>query len=82
MNNKPVAWMSIHEGVYSPSFEYLFSRTKKEGFIPLYTHPVKEHLTYKDIAEVMVETDPLELGKVPTKVIIEFAEALLRKAQE
>ena len=37
MNNEPVAWMSIHEGVYSPSFEYLFSRTKKEGFIPLYT---------------------------------------------
>jgi hypothetical protein len=42
MNNEPVAWMSIQEGIFSPSFKYLFSETKKQGFIPLYTHPVKE----------------------------------------
>lgn len=40
MKNEPVAWMSIQEGIFSPSFKYLFSETKKQGFIPLYTNPV------------------------------------------
>ena len=50
--NKPVAWMSIQEGIFSPSFKYLFSETEKKGFIPLYTHPVKEQELLDEIAQL------------------------------
>ena len=67
MNNEPVAWINKAEGILS--FDYMGA-----GFIPLYTHPVKE-LTDEEIAEVFFG---LEVGHSAT----EFARAILRKEQE
>jgi hypothetical protein len=76
MKNEPVAWMSIQEGIFSPSFKYLFSETEKQGFIPLYTHPVKE-LTDEEIEEVAQA-----LIDDCAYCSLHFARAILRKAQE
>jgi hypothetical protein len=76
MNTEPVAWMSIQEGIFSPSFKYLFSETEKQGFIPLYTHPVKE-LSGVEIIGMSGKYDfTYEVD------IIDFVRACLRKAQE
>ena len=72
MNNEPVAWMLVDEinGDYMlelhPSGDY--------DWIPLYTHPVKE-LTDEEIRVIHEQTD----GNLN---MIEFARAILRKAQE
>ena len=50
--------------------------------IPLYTHPVKE-LTDEEIVELGENTLPNEaIGFVPMWQWIDFARAILRKAQE
>ena len=72
MNNKPVAWMDYleHSDVYDLN-------VSGRG-IPLYTHPVKE-LTVEEIHELAEYhgIDSLyETGR------LEFARAILRKAQE
>ncbi len=71
MSDKPVAWMARNE--------LLFSVVKDEiHYIPLYTHPVKE-LTDEEIGEVE------KLCKKPLASWawqVEFARAILRKAQE
>ena len=85
MKNKPVAWLwtkdgkpqsaLLHEPDTVPSDPYW----KDKGFkaIPLYTHPAKT-LTDEEI--------DLIAGMVPTIPtgwdLIEFARAILRKAQE
>ena len=70
MNNEPVAWMKQNGEV---------SVTKGEAFcIPLYTHPAK----------TLTDEEILEVGNAVTNLIdsnegwIEFARAILRKAQE
>ena len=74
MNNEPVAWINLEaweSGKYPP--DDCFSDEEFTGSIPLYTHPVKE-LTDEEIMELSYMTsdnDP-----------IEFARAILRKAQE
>ncbi len=80
MNNEPVAWMSIQEGIFSPSFKYLFSETEKQGFIPLYTHPVKE-LTDEEIKSLIPTTDCYDYD-LSQQDFVDFARAILRKAQE
>jgi hypothetical protein len=76
MNNKPVAWMS-QGGDVSRSKDY-FEEMGFKDLIPLYTHPVKE-LTDEEIIAV---------GNAVVNHIdsnegwIEFARAILRKAQE
>ena len=77
MNNKPVAWMC------KSGFEYQqvkedFSYKEKEGWIPLYTHPVKE-LTDEEIEEVIRKHWNREYKN---RGMMEFAKAILRKAQE
>ena len=66
MNNEPVAWT---DGQFYVSFD-------KTGIcdIPLYTHPVKE-LTDEEIWKCHDETDS-------DNWVIDFARAILRKAQE
>jgi hypothetical protein len=74
MNNRPVAWIDKRTG-----------KPKMEGFIqtdydiPLYTHPAKT-LTDEEIIEVHVNT-PFIDGYL-NKNLIDFARAILRKAQE
>ncbi len=71
MNNEPVAWMSNGK-------EFYVQKNYCPDFIPLYTHPVKE-LTDEEIIAV---------GNAVVNHIdsnegwIEFARAILRKAQE
>ena len=76
MNNEPVAWMEIDEVL-----EHFKSvgcgtvyKTAGEGRVPLYTHPAKT-LTDEEIEKVFYE---LAVGHSA----IDFARAILRKAQE
>ena len=70
--NEPVAWM-----VKAPDGEYLVFKQSEHPvmadctYIPLYTHPVKE-LTDEEITNVFRASSDH----------IEFARAILRKAQE
>ena len=76
MNNKPVAWMDYleHSDVYDLNVSC-------RG-IPLYTHPVKE-LTDDEIMKLYDQDDlyNIDEGQMYLKPI-EFARAILRKAQE
>jgi len=77
MNNEPVAWMkTLPDGTV-----YGFGQTKTndEFDIPLYTHPVKE-LTDEEIREVADEV--FKDYKNWHHYQIDFARAILRKAQE
>lgn len=78
--NKPVAWMDEETGcfVYSQYDYEDLDEHGKDGLIPLYTHPVKE-LTDEEILEVWDE-DCVVLDE--DKLVIRFAKAILRKAQE
>ncbi len=69
MNNEPVAWMSNGK-------EFYVQKNYCPDFIPLYTHPVKE-LTDEEILQFQDKV-PYTLGSD----LIEFARAILRKAQE
>ena len=74
MNNEPVAWMR-EDGVIA------FHKQKEvdsQGFkwIPLYTHPAKT-LTDEEIKKVWMRR-PVNTADG----VIEFARAILRKAQE
>ena len=76
MNNEPVAWMDKTEGILS--FDYMGA-----GFIPLYTHPVKE-LTDEEIADFLYAYC-LDMGNVyeaSEEQFIKCVRAILRKAQE
>ena len=78
--NKPVAWMIKDNLPMLGDFEFpclLFkNKPHNDGFIPLYTHPVKE-LTDGEIQEISHQYhytyNPDYVG---------FAKAILRKAQE
>jgi hypothetical protein len=73
MNNEPVAWMlTLPDGTH----DWILDGNGCEGYIPLYTHPVKE-LTDEEIIEIY--NDILIHDK---KSSIKFARAILRKAQE
>ena len=74
MNNKPVAWMSA-DGKFNKKETWLFP-------IPLYTHPVKE-LTDAEIIKLF-ENDELwtRSSIVYQDDAIDFARAILRKAQK
>jgi hypothetical protein len=74
MNNEPVAWMDEDENV-------VFEKCKVYP-IPLYTHPVKE-LTDEEIMLVSDEFKGIPVTSVDAwnKVILLFAKAILRKAQ-
>ena len=86
MNNEPVAWWT---GEYDDEGEdFMFPKTRQAHIdhpasethkffpIPLYTHPVKEQLTDEEIYELADQCRKLANPNV------EFARAILRKAQE
>ena len=71
--NEPVAWMSNGK-------EFYVQKNYCPDFIPLYTHPVKElTLTRDEIRDVWRK---LPVSFTLTPLTIEFARAILRKAQE
>jgi len=96
MNNEPVAWMlTLPDGTH----DWILDGNGCEGYIPLYTHPVKEQdesfdrtashmageyvsytkeLTDEEIFDVADEFPFIENGTER----INFARAILRKAQE
>ena len=85
MNNEPVAWMQIH---YKDKSVTKYSSVKTwEDDVPLYTHPSKTlTISDRDILKIIhdkftkfgFEADYI----VENTELIEFARAILRKAQE
>ena len=75
MSNEPVAWMNPNES----SIDYKFSdECAGDWNIPLYTHPAE--LTDE---EILFIADKVDIPDEPdTKDLINFARAILRKAQE
>ncbi len=73
MNNEPVAWMHKPSGTV---FNEIIACVEPDDLIPLYTHPAKT-LTDEEILEFRDKV-PYTLGSD----LIEFARAILRKAQE
>ena len=78
MKNEPVAWIRDGDDQLS------LVRQKDDGYMvwkPLYTHPVKE-LTDEEIIEIgLLTTDP-RFSHIESPLLLEFARAILRKAQE
>ena len=89
MNNEPVAWMDKETGcfVYSQYDYEDLDEYGKDGLIPLYTHPAKTlTISDRDILKIVhdkftkfgFEADYI----VEDTELIDFARAILRKAQE
>jgi len=74
MNNEPVAYIDPYDLERLPHYDcYIGSQQLKNG-IPLYTHPA--NLTDEEIQDLWAEMD---WSGQPE---LEFARAILRKAQE
>jgi hypothetical protein len=74
MSNEPVAWMLVDKS-WNDFCRY--SSYPSEGAIPLYTHPAKT-LTDGEILNMYLE----QTNGNKDLDILEFARAILRKAQE
>ena len=79
MNNEPVAWMLLGLEDRKPKLINLQVIDHLEGtWIPLYTHPAKT-LTDEEITQIVSEKLETWNSK---ESMIDFARAILRKAQE
>jgi len=77
---KPVAWIDPFHLERLPLYDCWVSGEKtKKVDIPLYTHPAE--LTDEEITQVFDECYPNN-GDGDVVTLIEFARAILRKAQE
>ena len=77
MNNEPVAW--IHKTATSWVSTFIHPETESDEWIPLYTHPA--NLTDEEI--ISIADDPYLCNKDGSlRSCIDFARAILRKAQE
>ena len=76
MNNEPVAYVSEEDLRDMENHLCNLHLKPKDKDIPLYTHPVKE-LTDEEINELYIEH-----GNKDWDWQIDFARAILRKAQE
>jgi len=78
MNNEPVAWMlTLPDGTH----DWILDGNGCEGYIPLYTHPVKT-LTDEEILKLYVNNSTYDNDQKLFIDIYGFARAILRKAQE
>ena len=80
MNNEPVAWMM--ENPQNTSAYLTFEKPTREmkishQAIPLYTHPAKT-LTDEEILELW----DWDSGEILATDLLDFADAILRKAQQ
>jgi hypothetical protein len=85
MNNEPVAWVYRIKNTNN-NWELNWKKPMTDELfdsIPLYTHPVKE-LTDEEITEIVADKYEKGHGRyIDTDLFfIEFARAILRKAQE
>ena len=80
MNNEPVAWLIQTKTAHQFTFKEPTIIPLDAGVIPLYTHPVKE-LTHEEITQVFDECYPNN-GDGDVVTLIDFARAILKKAQE
>ena len=84
MNNEPVAWM--FQGAFDISTYVSFEKPNPDIYpnpTPLYTHPIKE-LTDEEIVSLInkhIDYVPDDDG-MKLVGVMEFARAILRKAQE
>ena len=76
MNNEPVAWRNLCVSNIGEDSEWIYNEIGQGE--PLYTHPVKE-LTDEEILVLAYEI--LEVWNTK-EALIDFARAILRKAQE
>jgi hypothetical protein len=89
MNNEPVAW--AYEAINVDGKPYLsdvalkplFGLVARYGYkeIPLYTHPAKT-LTDEEIKDVYFNTFNWNFSESASSPFLDFARAILRKAQE
>ena len=83
-NNEPVAWMETYKGEPNNldwDKNNLYCEGEFHNVVPLYTHPVKE-LTDEEIIEIgLLTTDP-RFSHIESPLLLEFARAILRKAQD
>jgi len=78
MNNEPVAWMlTFPDGTH----DWILDGNGCEGYIPLYTHPVKE-LTDEEILIEAKYQPNLGYYLACEYDVLDFARAILRKAHE
>ena len=84
MNNEPVAYIDPYDLERLPHYDcHIGSQQLKNG-IPLYTHPVKE-LTDEEIVNLInkhIDYVPDEDNGMKVIGVMDFARAILRKAQE
>ena len=75
--NKPIAWMlTLPDGTH----DWILDGNNCEGYIPLYTHPVKELTLTEDEIRKIYWNMEISIGK--PEGVVAFARAILRKAQE
>ena len=79
--NEPVAWLVDNQAYTVEAAAESLSRILETPVIPLYTHPAKT-LTDEEILEVFVENYGDDILPNIQASGIEFARAILRKAQE
>jgi len=83
MNNEPVAWMWRMKDSDN-KWELIFNKPINDDqffeTIPLYTHPAKT-LTDEEIHQIFRDESGFEIDTCPI-AILDFARAILRKAQE
>jgi len=78
MNNEPVAWIA-----YDEFGDFMLEATPEGDYPwqPLYTYPAKT-LTDEEIMELWYPLDLHDEAWVEDAVLLKFARAILRKAQE
>ena len=81
MNNETVAWAMFKDNTFMDAI-HPDEHTRFEGgyTIPLYTHPAKT-LTDEEINQIFRDESGFEIDTCPI-AILDFARAILRKAQE
>jgi hypothetical protein len=81
MKNEPVAWMSKIDNHIVTFDKRLVNEAEHAGadnWMPMYLHPVKE-LTDEEIVNLF---EPKYDAEIDDEMLIDFARAILRKAQE
>ena len=86
MNNEPVAWRNLCVGNIGEDSEWIYNEIGQGE--PLYTHPHSDKsvkaktLTDVEITELFYPFDLNDEAWVEDAVLLKFAKAILRKAQE
>ena len=78
--NKPIAWIGVEAIDSKWSFGTVTQEKRHESDISLYTHPVKE-LTDEEIKDVYFNTFNWNFSESVSSPFLDFARAILRKAQ-